>query len=635
MKKEIYLNELSNDFLVNDLIDLDINLSSDKNEEYLHKLIFSYLNNNILSDKNRDLLRYDYETKLLLLNYIQQKIRSLVSDKSKTSIKDLDILVSLLSLGEKYTISYTSKFDILQNFKNLFIDYENLLKELIKEEKQYNVTFNMYTTLLDILYEYCIKLSKDISTRVIIPSFLQLISESINTLRFYHQIDDKKRRKLNYLQGRMLFEFANINYIVIEGISLKKLIYIYENIMNQIIDGYFMITSILKTPKIELQFLEKITHTILLLLYKLKSFQDFDFDALQKIQYLYRVNTKVNTKEYQFLEDFRSDLLNNYSILYDKQKIYNKDELLNKIIEHKDIPSKYLVIFHDLLLFSDFNDVILNEQLESIIILIESFVEKENLMLVKILNMIIKKHLEYNIYSIEEQIQRVLFCLSKRSIKNTYKDDSFLYLTISYYYALKGKGFISNSQKLYQACEKRHFYLFLDVNSKEIFQNILSLHSKTHFETMRINENFSQKEYIFIGNSMMKNFFLFDELSKKNNIENKTIFIEKKLNTKKIKLENLKNEFLLYLQKELFFNLVSLDITNESQIKEISNEYEVIELNKYSLYIKRLKKDLGSKLDKLYIKDKIEQLFICYLLNEDQPKEYNNYLQVDEYIKIV
>ena len=177
---------------------------------------------NIPSDlENLFLNNYAFKEQINL--FVEKKLINLTKNDSIYFFKDLNIMLHLLSIGtnEKVIESYNNYN--LDSLSNLFRFYETKLKNLFSnDEKLFNLTFDSYIILLRTITQLCSFLSIDIIAKKSIKYFIELMTETINILKFNVMLEDEKIQKLNNIQGKYLYYFSYIDEIDFEINNLKS-----------------------------------------------------------------------------------------------------------------------------------------------------------------------------------------------------------------------------------------------------------------------------------------------------------------------------------------------------------------------------------------------------------------------------
>ena len=173
----------------------------------------------------KESIPYDLEN-LFLTNYtfkeqinifVEKKLLNLTKNDSIYFFKDLNIMLHLLSVGtnEKIIESYNNYN--LDSLSNLFRFYETKLKSLFpNDEKLFNLTFDSYIILLRTITQLCSFNSIDIIAKKNIKYFIELMTETINILKFNIMLEEEKIQKLNNIQGKYLYYFSYMDDIKFE-----------------------------------------------------------------------------------------------------------------------------------------------------------------------------------------------------------------------------------------------------------------------------------------------------------------------------------------------------------------------------------------------------------------------------------
>ena len=150
-------------------------------------------------------------------------------------------MLHLLSIGtnEKVIESYNNYN--LDSLSNLFRFYETKLKNLFSnDEKLFNLTFDSYIILLRTITQLCSFLSIDIIAKKSIKYFIELMTETINILKFNVMLEDEKIQKLNNIQGKYLYYFSYIDEIDFEINNLKSTLKNYFLTLEKQEQGYII-----------------------------------------------------------------------------------------------------------------------------------------------------------------------------------------------------------------------------------------------------------------------------------------------------------------------------------------------------------------------------------------------------------
>ena len=162
-----------------------------KEDTYLiDKINLRYLSNINLDEETIILIKYDRRFKKVLLNNVQNRLKTITNSKKLTKFTDLLIIFNLLSLGENFSLFKNNK---TTNIKKLFKEYEYLLKELyVKNKSDFDLTFKFYETLLDSLF-VLFELNKNhVKRKKTIFYLIEDIIESINNLKSLAILSNKQ-----------------------------------------------------------------------------------------------------------------------------------------------------------------------------------------------------------------------------------------------------------------------------------------------------------------------------------------------------------------------------------------------------------------------------------------------------------
>ena len=607
-------------------------------------IILNYFSQKPITAETVEKINYNSDFKKTLLFNIQNRLEAIEDDYKFIHFKDLHIIFNLLSLGKNYNMFGSHEDSSLYHITRILKDYEDLLKELhVYSKKNFNLSFSFYISLLECFsYLFSINTGND-KKRQNILLIIDIITESINTIKVLGILDIKQMSILSIYQGKILLTYSNVMYIEEENRSCEDLIEECTYILNKQIDGYFFISNFSDDKEYEEIFLENTTRTLLLMLMKLQKTQEYSFDALQHIIYVYNNDIKKEKNTFLNEKEFKKDLFKNYLSLHLSYEKLNTKEAIEDIISNNSLSSYNLRLMHDFILFDEslgeellakiFNFMIKSNELKK---------EKNEVHKLKILDVILHKFVANESLSYFLPYAHTLKqYLNKKEIFS-YKEYSFskLHLSLSYYYSLLGKEYLRMSLLEYYTSEKISSYTYIKHDNKDIYKKLLLNNAQAHFASLGLEENFSDNEHLFIGDVLMKDYFIHHEVFQKNTKqEENPLFLKTLLSKTKLSVYDLEKGIPTLLKNNLFFTLFdcSLEktITNENDF--IILDKELIEGFMIVLHVKNSKiKNLTAfnENSMLYIKSTLIHLLLSYILKMKKPEHYNNFLQIDEYISL-
>lgn len=506
-----------------------------------------YLGNQFLPDDLINFIKNTYNYKIFLLSNIQKRMKDIIDENSTHLFKEVYIILNLLSNGNKYEFLTKENMFSLEGIKNLLNNYEdNVCEHFIKNDKQnFELFFKYYLTVLEVLNQICVINSLDIERRKNMNGILELIMNTIINTKSKIQLIKSDIKSLNSILGKLLLYFTNITYIAVDFNNKELVIQKYASMLNKINEGYNLLEQ---DERFYQSFLDKTTSLILTLIYKLKSklnMQNIELDSLKDLKEIYNLYNK-NVKESQIIEcttidEFREELLKNYTYLYDDDPLEYFNNL--EIISNIDMQT-----IHSIILFSG------HIEKNKLDLLLKSLLEK---------NKFDNDYYEfYKLKIIDRILQRYI------SLSVTIKENSLINEIIEY---IEKNNLVSHLMSMYAK-------IYLSLSLYYSYEKVIESQKKSknfYFIYQRLdNGNFLEKEFNIINKQILcnygNNFFSqFNFRTEKSFLNIESIQIGKELTTKYIKQKDLE------IRNESFFSI-------EKLLKEILeiNEPKDLWLNK-------------------------------------------------------
>ena len=526
--------------------------------------------------------------------FMEKKLSNLIENDSIYFFKDLNIMLHILSIGtnEKIIESYSNyNFDALCN---LFRFYEDRLKELSSNnQKLFDLTFNSHIILLRTITQLCSFNSIDIVAKKSIKFFIELMTETINILKFNIPLDENKLQKLNNIQGKYLYYFSHINDIIFEANNLQKIFKNYSLVLERQEQGYILSKESNFGNELEnldaeefLVFKKNSSTLILKLIKDLKeSFMDetsyFDNEYFQKIlrfHYkkfsLYLQMPKIAQNIDIFQIDLLNSLLSNYRInqgfiktldyhLIIDDFLFSQENTCNVNIE---IIFKLLYFAQDIPMYKYYQIVQILVQYKPINNDYHEFFKLE------IFDLTINKVLQENYsYEIQDILNKIYTYVNDYKIaSHLLSVYSKIYLSLSLFYSAK---------KIDLEKAKTFYAIFIQMNGSDILQNDYKVLNLEILNNINISSDLILKEFLDNKNVELKNEII--------NIKNRVNIISN--DEIKVSLSNFISNNIFHGLCETYIvkkdeEFISFDIGfEESQIK--TNKY-IIRLIFTSLYKK-------------------------------------------------
>ena len=612
---------------------------------------YLYIINFILDIKNKkQLIEKDLEELFLNNIFLREKINLFLEKKlflitkndSNSFFKEISIIFEILSVGtnEKIFNSYSNyNFD---NISNLFRYYESRLKFLFQENKElFDLTFNSYTILLKTFTQLCTINSIDVIRKKNINNLIELMTETINILKYTVPLDENKLCKINNIQGRYLYHFSHIEKIIINKDNLKESFEKYILCLERQEDGFtlsknnhFGNENFISEAEEFLIFKNNASALILKLIKGLKrifkNHEFYDFEDFQKILRFYYSKFSF-TNEKKNIQEFEKDLLNSLFYNYSNNHFFAKENITyhtiieNFIFLEKEFDNKNLETIYRILFFASDISIFKYSQIAEILadsnVITNDYYEFFKL---AIFDLVIYKltSIKYN-NELEDTLKKILTYINKTKISfHLLSIYSKIYLSLSYFYSIDNLD-IEKAKSFY--C------IFIQINGIEILEKeYKSINHKiiTNIKMFDKNLNHENALSVILENSLLK-----QEFQLKKEIENITLKAEK---NSKNSISEVQKLLINLIENDIFHRLASVEIIENNIYKEeeIDNKIEtvVIKINKNLTLQLKFSNIYKINFDSIYkyYKDFIEN-DICKIL--DSVKEetiLKHYFELDD-----
>ena len=507
--------------------------STDKTFLYLINYLIS------LNEKNehipKDIENLFFENIFLkeqINTFLKKSLDNITKNDSTNFFKEITVILFVLSLGTNEKV-LNSNFDYdYEAISRLFRFYESLLKKLFQINSElFDLTFDSYTILLKTFIQLCKINSIDIMKIKDINNILELITETISTLKFNILLKKEQLEKLSSIQGKYLFYFSHLDEIDVQIKTLDKDIEKYFLCFEKQNIGYIVYLENISIDENFnsnefLVFKNNSSILILKLINKLKNilseeeyFQTEYFQKILRLYYKIFSNEFSNTEIPKNIESFEKNLLNsllyNYTISFNFTKTIDYYSIVQDfIISEKMFNNRNLETIYNILYFAkdieDFKYHYIGEILADSKAIENDYHEFYKLC---IFDLIINKDLNQKSSDQKIEILNKIF---------TYiKNNAIKHQLISIYSKLCiDLSFIYSTTKEYLQKSKELYFIFMQMKNndaskikyKETCHNIIS--NIQEFEP-NINENGIIKEFL-----ITKSLELEKEILNKNNTTN-------------------------------------------------------------------------------------------------------------------
>ncbi len=556
-----------------------------------------YLANQDIPDDIHSEINNNINFQAFLLEHVKEKMNHVINDKSTKIYKEIVTIIHLLSFGKNYEVFENYNYYNYENISTLFRDYEErlvLAQEL--SELEFKLMFDYYITLIELFNEICTINAIDIQRKRSIKKFIELLSETINMVKYRLKLDEEHIGKLNNIMGKFLFYYSHVPFIEKKNKDAKYLIEEFYFNFEKLSDGYALSqeTNFGNCKDITVYYkiyLNNATTLLLTLLYKLEKYytkEEYDHLVLFKnIKLLYK-NMIHHTpkKEFESLDEFRNILLNNYLFIYDETQFKESYFfILNDFMNKKEFNSSNMELIFYIILFSKQCD---NTLLISILQLMISFDKYANdyheYYKLKVCDLIIQKLTQAKSKAIKESLdyEIINYIEQNKTASHLMPMYSKIYLSLAVYYSF---FFDKSSQDKVLDCYATYIYINskepLEQEFKELNTQLLKNIGKYTVVSLNVQLKAITDENLFeMANHTLQNYFQEDEIRRKYQINQSLVNIISDI----YKEDGLNNEKLnrhmeKLISNDIFYGLAKSNISGLKQDEQIQDlGYETVEV---------------------------------------------------------
>ena len=547
--------------------------------------------------------------------YLEKKLSNLVTDDTNHILKDINILVSITAIGSTENILDSFYNYNLKAISTLFRFYETNLLDFFKNNaKLFDVSFDTYMILLKTLFQLSIVNSTNILRNRSIHNILELITESVNIIKYTILLNNIQLSRINTLLGRYLYMFSHLENIQIDSNDLNNtfdefLLYFYRQD-----DGFELAKNnnfgFENELDYETEFLLFKNYSAIFILKLIKKLENIDSQIYLKnplfrkiISSFYkRFSLYENSLISKDFEVIKTDLLNclilNYSsdMTFDKKQNYCyvlEDFILNdNKLNNKNIETIYRILY--------FADDIEEFKYSHIVNILTNSNPIRNgyqeFFKLSILDLYVSKTIKKSLIKDEDiaLLEKIVdYCMNNNADIHLRSILTKIYLNI-------GTLFCINKVKDEKIEEL--YIVSLLINSYNIIENNYSKQNLTIIKYLKFLSNEINTKLVenYFNKVVTKLEILCDYLFAKNSTkEQKIIFIKD------------------VLIKQLFFNIVDIEFIDGSKtfVNKLELEDFTYKINSKDsaifLYIK-INEEIFNKIfnsSKLFIQDKLEKVF--------------------------
>ena len=564
--------------------------------------------------------------------YLEKKLSNLVTDDTNHILKDINILVSITAIGSTENILDSSYNYNLKAISTLFRFYETNLLDFFKNNaKLFDVSFDTYMILLKTLFQLSIVNSTNILRNRSIHNILELITESVNIVKYTILLNNIQLSRINTLLGRYLYMFSHLEKIQIDSNDLNNtfdefLLYFYRQE-----DGFELAKNnnfgFENELDYETEFLLFKNYSAIFILKLIKKLKNIDSQIYLK-NHLFRKIISSFYKRFSLFEnnliskDFeviKTDLLNCLILNYTSDMTFDKKQnycyvLEDFILNENKLNNKNIEIIYRILYFAD--DIEEFKYSHIVNILTNSNPIRngyQEFFKLSILDLYVSKTMKKTLVKDEDiaLLEKIVaYCMNNNADIHLRSILTKIYLNI-------GTLFCINKVKDEKIEEL--YIVSLLINSYDIIENNYSKQNLAIIKYLKILSN-------EINTKLIENYF--NKVVTKLEILCGHFFA--KNSTKEQKIIFIKD----VLVKQLFFNIVDIEFIDGSKtfVNKLELEDFTYKINSKDsaifLYIK-INEEIFNKIfnsSKLFIQDKLEKVF------EETSKISANYYLDDDLV---
>ncbi len=564
--------------------------------------------------------------------YLEKKLSNLVTDDTNHILKDINILVSITAIGSTENILDSFYNYNLKAISTLFRFYETNLLDFFKNNaKLFDVSFDTYMILLKTLFQLSIVNSTNILRNRSIHNILELITESVNIIKYTILLNNIQLSRINTLLGRYLYMFSHLEKIQIDSNDLNNtfdefLLYFYRQE-----DGFELAKNnnfgFENELDYETEFLLFKNYSAIFILKLIKKLKNIDSQIYLK-NHLFRKIISSFYKRFSLFEnnliskDFeviKTDLLNCLILNYTSDMTFDKKQnycyvLEDFILNENKLNNKNIETIYRILYFAD--DIEEFKYSHIVNILTNSNPIRngyQEFFKLSILDLYVSKTMKKTLVKDEDiaLLEKIVaYCMNNNADIHLRSILTKIYLNI-------GTLFCINKVKDEKIEEL--YIVSLLINSYDIIENNYSKQNLAIIKYLKILSN-------EINTKLIENYF--NKVVTKLEILCGHFFA--KNSTKEQKIIFIKD----VLVKQLFFNIVDIEFNDGSKtfVNKLELEDSTYIINSRDsaifLYIK-INEEIFNKIfnsSKLFIQDKLEKVF------EETSKISANYYLDDDLV---
>lgn len=615
LKEKEYIQEIDELIEKYDINTNNNQLTQSEENKFIAIINYSsnlYYQNKELPEDLRITFLKNYPFKKSLNTHLEKKIQNLIKNDSAFFFKEITTLIHLLCLGKTYEIFNSYNSYNYDDISDLFRFYEDTLREQKEQKELFNTTFQSYIILLTVYTQLCVINATDIIRKKTINKIIDLMTETINMLKFSLVLEEKDMNKINNILGEHLYYFSHFSFITMNKEDIDYTFKEYYLCLERQTDGYnlakssnFGGASLHSKNEEFIIFKNNASFLLLTLLQKVDAnFNNYDYFTNKnflKIIELYYENFSLKTKEINIAKDikvFKLKLLNSllYNYFTDSKEVLTHTSIIDDfILEGSDFCNTNLETIHNILLFSDDIDDYKYINVARILVNTTSIQnDYHEFFKLKTFDVIINYFMKNkNSDEINELFSKIYtYVTVNKTASHLLSAYSKLYLSLSLYYSyfLDKKELINKAKTFYAIFIQTNGIKILKDQYKNINSKLLLNFGKYYQNELKLYDiELSNDIYINLGKEIIKKYLMHRELELKFEINQGITKITNEIYTNpNLKYNDIHKVLVSLISNKIFHGLCQVYISglDDEEIKFFDSGYKkyTITMNeKYSL----------------------------------------------------
>ncbi|MFY9074576.1 hypothetical protein OZZ08_06365 [Malaciobacter mytili] len=595
-----------------------------------------FIKNQTLPDDIKNQLLHNINFRSFLIKNIIIKIDNIFFDKKTIVFKEIVTIINLLSFGKNFNIFENYISYNLDNLSSLFREYEEKLEKNQNIKEEFELLFAHYTLLIEIINVLCKINSSDVQRKKTINPIIEILTETINILKFKISLNEEKVNILNNILGKLLFYYAHIPYIDITNRKLFDVIDEFYFNFEKSIAGYqlskntsFGNSNELKEYKL---FLNTISTLLSNMIYKLESEYEYneykDLALFKNILDLYEeVIVHTNIPKIKTIFELKKHLINNYIFIYSGNCEDSVDIIINDFFSNKQFDNSTIQIIYAITLYSDIKNDTLIEILRKFLSMEKFHNDYLEFYKLNICDVIINKLIRHNNFVLDEELSKILVdYINENSVaSHLISIYTKVFLSLSLYYSnFNDFKSIELSKNYYAIYININGYNLLNNEYSSINRKILVNYGKNLIEELEIEVNGVKNDKFYtLGEKSVIKHITQNKINKKFYMNQKlSDLLTKILNEQNLDDEKINSYIEEFISKDIFYGLVfcAVDGLCKNKCEVLDLGYEIIKIPLFKQFTLKIAystvyKDVFQNIylnTKEYIEKNVSNIIITY-----------------------